>query len=205
MNSVVEMFGQAIGGSRGDGFEKVIPMLLDAAPDCGGIMALPFMDDEPGLNVQRGGTAMLVGLNSENATPGNLVKAALLATMFNLRLGCEILDGQEFPRTELVLSGGLTKTPELAQLLADVFANPVTLLESAEEGTAWGAALMAKYRNQVLEGSKRPWSEFLNEHAMESPKQYQPQTDAVTAYEAAYQKYKKLVGTQPMLDQAINE
>ncbi|MDA7918814.1 FGGY-family carbohydrate kinase, partial [Mariniblastus sp.] len=205
MNSVVEMFGQAIGGSRGDGFEKVIPMLLDAAPDCGGIMALPFMDDEPGLNVQRGGTAMLVGLNSENATPGNLVKAALLATMFNLRLGCEILDGQGFPRTELVLSGGLTKTPELAQLLADVFANPVTLLESAEEGTAWGAALMAKYRNQVLEGSKRPWSEFLNEHAMESPKQYQPQSASITAYEAAYQKYKKLVGTQPMLDHAINE
>ena len=64
---------------------------------------------------------------------------------------------------------------------------------------------MAKYRNQVLEGSKRPWSEFLNEHAMGSPKQYQPQSAAITAYEAAYQKYKKLVGTQPMLDHAINE
>ncbi len=205
MNSVVEMFGEAIGGNRGDGFEKVIPMLLDANPDCGGILALPFMDDEPGINVHRGGTAMLVGLNSENATPGNVVKAALLATMFNLRLGCEILDGQGFPRTELVLSGGLTKTPELAQLLADVFANPVTLLESAEEGTAWGAALMAKYRSQVLQGSDRPWSEYLKEQAMESPKQYRPEAAAITAYEAVYQQYKKLVDAQPMLDQAIND
>ncbi len=205
MNSVVEMFSQAIGGNRGDGFEKVIPMLLAANHDCGGILALPFMDDEPGINVYRGGTAMLVGLNSENATPGNVVKAALLATMFNLRLGCEILDGQGFPRTELVLSGGLTKTPELAQLLADVFANPVTLLESAEEGTAWGAALMAKYRNQVLQGSARPWSEYLKEQAMGSHKKYQPESAAITAYEAVYQQYKKLVDAQPMLDQAIND
>jgi sugar (pentulose or hexulose) kinase len=204
MNSVVEMFGQAIGGSRGDGFEKVIPMLLDAAPDCGGIMALPFMDDEPGINVHRGGTAMLVGLNSDNATPGNVVKAALLATMFNLRLGCEILDGQGFPRTELVLSGGLTKTPELAQLLADVFANPVTLLESAEEGTAWGAALMAKYRSQVLQGAELPWSEFLGTHATGSPQQYQPKAAAITAYEGVYQQYKKLIDTQPAIDKAIN-
>ena len=205
MNSVVEMFGLAIGGSRGDGFEKVIPMLLDAAPDCGGIIALPFMDDEPGINVQRGGTAMLLGLNSENATPGNVVKAALLATMFNLRLGCEILDGQGFPRTELVLSGGLTKTPELAQLLADVFANPVTLLESAEEGTAWGAALMAKYRNQVLQGAESPWPDFLSAQATGSPQQYQPDTTSVAAYEGVYQKYKKLLGTQSMLDEAIHD
>ena len=205
MNSVVEMFGLAIGGSRGDGFEKVIPMLLDAAPDCGGIIALPFMDDEPGINVQRGGTAMLLGLNSENATPGNVVKAALLSTMFNLRLGCEILDGQGFPRTELVLSGGLTKTPELAQLLADVFANPVTLLESAEEGTAWGAALMAKYRNQVLQGAESPWPDFLSAQATGSSQQYQPETTSVAAYDGVYQKYKKLLGTQSMLDEAIHD
>lgn len=204
MNSVVEMFGQAIGGSRGEGFEKIIPMLLEATPDCGGIMALPFMDDEPGINVNRGGTAMLVGLNPDNATPGNVVKAALLATMFNLRLGCEILDGQGFPRTELVLSGGLTKTPELAQLLADVFANPVKLLESSEEGTAWGAALMAKYRSQVLQGADLPWSEFLGAHATELSKRYQPLASSVTRYEEVYQKYKKLLHTQPTLDKAIN-
>jgi sugar (pentulose or hexulose) kinase len=128
----------------------------------------------------------------------------LLATMFNLRLGCEILDGQGFPRTELVLSGGLTKTPELAQLLADVFANPVTLLESAEEGTAWGAALMAKYRSQVLQGAELPWSEFLGTHATGSPQQYQPKAAAITAYEGVYQRYKKLIDTQPAIDKAIN-
>ena len=111
---------------------------------------------------------------------------------------------RRFPRTELVLSGGLTKTPELAQLLADVFANPVKLLESSEEGTSWGAALMAKYRSQVLQGADLPWSEFLGAHATESSKRYQPLASSVTSYEEVYQKYKKLLHTQPTLDKAIN-
>ena len=47
MNSVVEMFGLAIGGDRNSGFASVIPQLLESDPDCGGLLALPFMDDEP--------------------------------------------------------------------------------------------------------------------------------------------------------------
>jgi sugar (pentulose or hexulose) kinase len=201
MNCVVEMFGKAIEDETG-GFETIMPMVLESAPDCGGIIALPFMDDEPGLGVGRGGTAALVGLNAENASPGNAVKAALLSTMFNLRLGSEILDSQGFPRTELVLSGGLTKTPELAQILADVFGTKVTLLESAEEGTAWGAALMAKFRYLKMEGSDQTWAEFLDDQA-NSKQAFEPDDSAVKQYEAVYQKYKKLVHAQPAIESAV--
>ena len=45
------MYGDAIGGKREQGFELVIPLVLKAEPDCGGLLALPFMDDEPGLGV----------------------------------------------------------------------------------------------------------------------------------------------------------
>ena len=205
MNSVVEMFGRAIAGDQGDravGFQSVIPQLLKAEPDCGGLLALPFMDDEPGLGVNRGGTAMIVGLNSENATPGNAVKAALLSTMFNLRLGSEVLDSQGFPRTELVLSGGLTKTPELGQILADVFGTTVTLLDSAEEGTAWGATLMAKYRHLVIGGETITWAEFLDQQAC-SKTRFEPNAEGVAKYESVYQRYKKLVGVHSALDAAI--
>ena len=71
MNSVVEMFGD---------FATLMPQLLEAEANCGGLLALPFMDDEPGLDVSRGGTAMIVGLSAENAKPGNVLKAALLST-----------------------------------------------------------------------------------------------------------------------------
>ncbi len=204
MNSVVEMFGMAIGGDRNAGFASVIPQLLKSDPDCGGLLALPFMDDEPGIGVSRGGSALLVGLNPENATPGNAVKSALLSTIFNLRIGSEVLDRQGFPRTELVLSGGLTKTPELGQILADVFGVPVKLLDSAEEGTAWGAALLAKFRRRTFEGQTGDWAKFLDEHSSKNQIRFEPSPDAVAKYEAVYQRYRKLVDAQPAIDSAIH-
>lgn len=208
MNSVVEMFGQAIStddqaDQRASGFASVIPQVLESAPDCGGVLALPFMDDEPGLGVNRGGTAMLVGLNTENATPGNAVKAALLSTMFNMRLGSETLDSQGFPRTELVLSGGLTKTPQLGQVLADVFNTTVSLLDSAEEGTAWGAALMAKYRSLVIDGQSLTWAQFIDRQSC-SKTRFEPDAENVSQYEPVYQRYKRLVGVQSSLAEATS-
>ena len=147
---------------------------------------------------------MLVGLNSENATPGNAVKAALLSTMFNLRIGSEILDSQGFPRTELVLSGGLTKTPELGQVLADVFATPVKLLDTADEGTAWGAALMAKFRHRKLEGVSGDWAEFLGQQSSGDQTRFEPNADAAAQYETVYQRYRKLVDAQPAIDTAVH-
>ena len=203
MNSVVEMFGEVLDGDVAASFAALMPRLLEADEDCGGILALPFMDDEPGLGVSRGGTAMVVGLNSENATPGNVVKAALLSTMFNLRLGSEDMDAQGYPRTELVLTGGLTRTPELAQILADVFQTPVSMPESAEEGTAWGAALMAKYRYNKINGATEDWAAFLASQSAGESKRFEPNATSVAKYEATYQRYKRLISVQNALDAAL--
>ena len=162
------------------------------------------MDDEPGLGVGRGGTAMIVGLNEQNATSGNVAKAALLATMFNLRIGAEVLQQQGFPRTELILSGGLTKTPELGQLLADVLRTPVTLLVTAEEGTAWGAALMAGYRHECLqESARRTWSDFLGSRDTGEPQRFSPDTAAADNYDKSFARYRRLMEVQPTLDDVL--
>jgi sugar (pentulose or hexulose) kinase len=199
MNTVVEMFGQASGGDRGVGFAAVMPQLLAAPDDCGGLLALPFMDDEPGLGVSRGGTACVVGFNGANATPGNVAKAMLLATMFNLRMGSDLLDAQSYPRSEIILSGGLTKTPALGQILADVFNTPVTILDGAAEGTAWGAALMAKYRAESLAGGASDWQTFLASHASGKPTHFTPRPTSVATYGRLYDRYRKLVALQGQL------
>ena len=203
MNTVVEMFGLVLGEDRSAGFASIIPEVLKAPADCGGLVALPFMDDEPGLGVSRGGTAMLAGLNPENAKPGHVVKAALLSTMFNLRRGCEVLDAQGFPRSELILSGGLVKTPDLAQLLADAFRNPVTLLQGAEEGTAWGAALLAKFRHEADQEKSSDWPTFLAKHAGAGRQRYEPNGQAADQLDAVYQRYKKLMDLHSALDHSL--
>mmetsp|Transcript_5067 Transcript_5067/g.10737 ORF Transcript_5067/g.10737 Transcript_5067/m.10737 type:complete len:200 (-) Transcript_5067:78-677(-) len=198
-----------------------MPRVLQAAPDCGGLLALPFMDDEPGLDVTKGGSAGLYGLDTTNADAGNAVKAALLSVMFNLKLGSEVLSAQGYPRTELVLSGGITKTPELGQVLADVFDARVTLLSSAEEGTAWGAALLAAYRHLVLatEGSESnsvdkgiiSWSDFLSGidrgdttgTKSRANTQFLPDAGRVAAYQAVYERYKELVATEARIGDAV--
>lgn len=203
MNTIVEMFGEALGGDRSAGFSAVIPQVLQAASDCGGLIALPFMDDEPGLDVSQGGTAMIAGFTPENASPGNAVKAALLSTMFNLRLGAETLDAQGFPRTELILTGGLTKTPELAQVLADVMSTPVTLLASAEEGTAWGAALLAKYRRRKIDGAPGSWAEFLAEQNAGDRRRFEPNSQASQDYSAAFARYRRIMRIHAKLNEAL--
>lgn len=204
MNTVVEMFGAVLGSGRGTGFDAVIPQVVTAPADCGGLLALPFMDDEPGLDVQRGGTALVIGLTPENANAGNVVKAALLSTMFNLKLGSEILDRQGFPREQLVLSGGLTRSPELAQILADVFDTPVALLESAEEGTAWGAALTASFRHAKMAGSRSTWPEFLESQPAGRSRKFLPDEAAARKYDKVYQRYRRLAGLQRTLSEAVS-
>ncbi len=200
MNTIVEMFGNLDRDEPIDGFAVVMPQVLQAGADCGGILALPFMDDEPGLGVNRGGSAMLFGLNPQNATPGNTVKAALVATMFNLKLGSEVLDNQGFPRQELVLTGGVTRTPQLGQVLADVFNTRTTLLDGASEGTAWGAALLAAYRFRTIQGPAISWTDYLSQLTPANKKEFQPNAAAAADYEKSYQRYKKLIELHPQLD-----
>ena len=196
LNTVVGMVGR-LGG--GDPFATVLAEAVAAADDCGGLAALPFMDDEPGLGVTRGGSACLVGLDATNATPGNAAKAMLLATIFNLRMGSDELDAQGFPRTEIVLSGGLTKTPALGQVLADAFATPVTIRAGAVEGTAWGAALLAKYRAAVLAGHAAEWPDFLDAHATGTPTRFTPRPTSVATLARGYERHRRLVALHDQL------
>jgi len=205
MNAVIEMFGAVTAGGRGQAFELVMPQLLAVPADCGGLLALPFMDDEPGLGVDCGGTALVVGLNGANATPGHVAKAALLSTIFNLRLGSEVLAEQGFPRTQIILSGGLTKTPELGQIVADAFATPVSILAGAHEGTAWGAALLAKFRHQHRAGQATAWDDFLAAHAAGAPRQFAPVAETVQAYDRLYARYRRLVALQGQVSQAVDD
>ena len=195
MNMVVNMFG-------GD-FTAIMPQVLAAADDCGGLLALPFMDDEPGLGVSQGGTALVIGLNDTSASAGNAVKAMLLATIFNLRLGSEELDRQGYPRTEIILSGGLVKTPQLGQLVADVFNTPVNILDGAEEGTAWGAALMAKFRDETLTGRAPEWAAFLAGQRTNSHQRFAPSPESVAALAQAFERYRRLVALHSAVESAV--
>lgn len=188
MNSLVKLFG---GGDANTSFQKIMPQVIAANDDCQGVLAIPFIDDEPGLGVLSGSRGGIWGLNHENMTPGNIVKAGLVATMFNLKLGSEILDQQGYPRSKIVLTGGIAKTPELAQILANVMETPVSLLPDAAEGCAWGAALLALYRfRSTIHPQPESWESFLDQFKSQNQLNYQPQSDATHDFRRGLDRYR---------------
>jgi len=203
INTIVKMYANILGEGV-NGFDQVMPKLIQAEPDCGGLLALPFMDDEPGLSIKQGGTALVVGLTTKNATAGNLAKAALLSSMFNLKLGTGVLDQQGYPRSEIILSGGLAKTSACGQIVSDVFNCPVTLLDSGEEGSAWGAALLGKYRHTCVKGNTVTWESFVRAVGVEERTRFEPNLQAVLQYEKMFERYKKLIALNSALYEAIS-
>jgi sugar (pentulose or hexulose) kinase len=210
-NTMVQLYGAASESKNeisSNAFEKLMPLILDAPADCGGLLAMPFMDDEPGLGVTQGGTATVMGWSSRNATPGNACKAALLSTMFNLKKGVDYLKENNVKVSEIFLSGGLTKTPEMGQVVADVFGLTVHLLPGSAEGCSWGAAVLAKYRWQKSKDQggepEKDWLDFLKGIQTEQMQTFSPYPPDSAIYQSSYQKYEKLLKLQPELQRVMN-
>jgi sugar (pentulose or hexulose) kinase len=211
MNMIISMFGHVLSTTTRNVFSALMPLILDAPDDCEGLMASPFMDDEPNMGVQTGGSCGLIGLNRTNSKPGNVAKAMLLATFFNLRIGCGIVAEQGFQRTEIILSGGITKTANLGQLVADVFDTPVAIMEAAQEGCAWGAAVLAKYASYVQTVSRETdWAQFLVSLSASagtdgtSIARFHPRPRSVETLNISFQKHLKLIELQDQLASIIN-
>lgn len=205
-NTIVSNYSD---GTQKASFERIMPLVLKAPPDCEGLVALPFMDDEPGLKISEGGTALIMGWNAYNSKcPGNACKAALTATMYNLKLGLEdlLLQRPEQPLTEIVLSGGLVLTPETGQILSNIMDLPVRLLTAAEEGCSWGAAVLAKYRYLCCTGGcTEDWPTYLESITLPSDSTlFLPKRSEVMLYGEHYKKYKRLLALQSQLQHALD-
>lgn len=198
LNALVRLFARGEGGGDESAFAHVLRALLAAPEDCGGLLALPFLDDEPGLGVARGGCAALVGLSERNSSLGCVARAALLGVLFNLRLGSEALDERGFARRCIALSGGLVREPALGQLVADVFDTAVVVLHGAEEGSARGAALLAAYRARALRGGAPPWESWLAEAPAREVARFEPRRASVVALSGMLQRYRALLAASAM-------
>ena len=77
----------------------------------------------------------------------NFMRAQIMGALATLSIGMDTLTVEEQVGIDRVLGhGGLFKTPEVGQrLLAAAIHSPVTVMETAGEGGAWGIALLAAY------------------------------------------------------------
>lgn len=90
---------------------------------------------------------MLVRTPKSRFTLANLMRAQFSASLGALKIGMDILTKEEHAKVlKLYGHGGFFKTPIVGQrLMAAAMETPISVMETAGEGGAWGIALLAAY------------------------------------------------------------
>lgn len=158
LNAWVELFGefaQALGLEIEPGrlFETLYQRALFADPDGGGLLAYNFVSGEHIVHLERG-RPLFVRTPESRFTLANFVRTHLFASLGALKIGLDILfDGENVSIERVLGHGGFFKTPEVGQrVMAAAMNVPVSVMETAGEGGAWGIALLADYMRRRADG-----------------------------------------------------
>jgi len=75
------------------------------------------------------------------------MRVHLFSSLATMRIGLEILfEGEQVKVDQILGHGGFFKTPQVGQrMMAAATKVPISVMETAGEGGAWGMALLALY------------------------------------------------------------
>lgn len=128
-------------------FEMLYRAALEGDADCGGLLAYNYFSGEPITRLEKGCPVFLRAPDSR-FTLANFMRAHLFSALGTLKIGLDILFEQEQVQVERVLGhGGFFKTKGVGQkIMAAAMNVPISVMQTAGEGGAWGIALLAAYR-----------------------------------------------------------
>ena len=128
-------------------FGKLYNHALTGDADCGGLVAYNYFSGEPLAGVEAGGRPMFLRNVSDKFNLANFMRSHLHASVAILKLGNDILFNDEKIKVDRITGhGGLFKTAGVGQrVLAAAINSPISVMETAGEGGAWGMALLAGY------------------------------------------------------------
>ena len=159
LGETARLFGTEV--SMGDLFTKLYQKSLEGDADCSGVLTYNYMAGE-GVTHLDEGRPMIVRRPDSRFTLANFLRSQLYATMATLKIGMDILAGEQVAIDSLTGHGGLFKTPIVGQrYMAAACRAPVTCMASAGEGGPYGMALLAAYMVQKQEG--QTLEAYLNE------------------------------------------
>lgn len=164
---------------------------LTADADCGGLLAYNYFSGEPvtGLNE---GRPLFVRTPDARFSLANFMRSHLYSAMATLKIGNDILLKEEKVKVDSLMGhGGLFKTPVVGQqLMAAAFDSPVTVMDTASEGGAWGMAVLAAYMTEKQSQEMLP--DYLSEKifAGQTGTTVAPKPEDVAGFDAYVEKYK---------------
>ena len=127
-------------------FEMLYQKALAGDADGGGLLAYNYLSGEHITHLEEG-RPLFVRTPESRFTLANFMRVHLFSALGALKIGLDILFEQEQVKIDQVLGhGGFFKTEEVGQkMMAAAMNVPVSVMETAGEGGAWGIALLASY------------------------------------------------------------
>ncbi len=151
LNAWVSLFGEfaemmGIKAGTGELFEKLYTRSLEGDKDCGGLLAYGYYSGENITMINEGRLAFLRTAESR-FNLANFMRVHLYTSLGAVKLGLDILMDEEQVKVDRIMGhGGFFKTKGVGQrYLAAAAGAPVTVMDTASEGGAWGIALLAAY------------------------------------------------------------
>ena len=127
-------------------FQVLYQKALEGDVDCGNLLAYNYLSGEHITHFEEGRPLFVRTPNSQ-FTLANFMRVHLFSALGALKIGLDILFEQEGVKIDQVLGhGGFFKTKGVGQkVMAAAMNVPVSVMETAGEGGAWGIALLAAY------------------------------------------------------------
>ena len=145
---IFDEFGKLMGKEfdRAELFSKLYSVALEGDKDCGGLLSYNYFSGEPVTGFSKG-SPLFVRTAEDAFTLPNFMRMHLYSALATLKVGLDILTVEEKVKVKKMYGhGGFFKTPKAGQTIASAaIGSPVSVMETAGEGGAWGIALLALY------------------------------------------------------------
>jgi sugar (pentulose or hexulose) kinase len=178
-------------------FEMLYQQGLKGDADAGGLLAYAYLSGEHITHMEQG-RPLFVRTPESHFTLANFMRVNLFSSVGALKIGLDILFEQEQVKIDTILGhGGFFKTKEVGQkIMAAAMNVPVTVMETAGEGGAWGIALLAAYMLQKSAGE--PLEGYLSNKvfAGENGMTIAPDPKDVAGFTAFMERYKQGLGIE---------
>jgi len=173
-------------------YGKLFNKALEGNADCGGLMAYNYVSGEPVTGLAEG-RPLFVRSANDKFTLANFMRAHLYGAIGVLKIGNDILLKEEHVKVDRITGhGGYFKTRGVGQrMLAAALNSPISVMETAGEGGAWGIALLASY--VVNNKDNRNLADWLDKEvfAGNAGEEIAPTAEDVAGFNSYIENYKK--------------
>lgn len=196
LNAWVNLFGEfaeklGVKTDRNDLYGMLYREALAGDADCGGLLSYNYYSGEP-LTGMKEGRPLFVRTPDAALRLGNFMRSHLYSAIATLKIGNDILLKEEKVKVDSLMGhGGLFKTPLVGQqLMAAAFDSPVTVMDTASEGGAWGMAVLAAFMQRRAEGETLP--DYLTDRvfAGQTGTTITPKAEDVAGFDTFVTRYK---------------